>query len=108
MIKECKKCGSKNLYLESLIKGQDVMTANMVALKCKDCDSWLKWCSKDERKYYYANTQQKQDTKWQKLKEWVKENKYKQLDDRYIDKLVDVVDVNCLLDKMQELEGEYE
>lgn len=63
MIKECKKCGSKNLYLEPRIKGQDVMTADMVALKCKDCGSWLKWCPKDERKYYYASTQPKQDDK---------------------------------------------
>ena len=46
--------------------------------------------------------------KWQKLKEWLEENKYKQLDDRYIEELVDVVNVSCLLDKMQELEGEDE
>lgn len=71
MKKECKKCGSKNLYLEPRVKGQDIITADMVALKCKDCGSWLKWCPKDERKYYYANTQQKQDTKWEKLKEWL-------------------------------------
>lgn len=43
---------------------------------------------------------------WDKLKEWVKENKYKQLDDRYIEQLVDVVNIKCLLDKMQELEAE--
>ncbi len=48
----------------------------------------------------------KQDDKLQKLKEWVAENKYKQLDDRYIERLVDVVDVDCLLLKMQELEAE--
>lgn len=52
MIKQCKKCGSKNLYLEPRIKGQDVMTADMVALKCKDCGSWLKWCPKNERQFY--------------------------------------------------------
>ena len=46
--------------------------------------------------------------KWQKLKEWVEENKYKQLDDRYIEQLVDVVNVKSLLDKMQELEAENE
>lgn len=106
MIKECKKCGSKNLFLEPRIKGQDILTADMVALKCKDCGSWLKWCPKDERKYYFHNTLKKD--KWQKLKEWINENKYKQLDDRYIDELVDVVNVKCLLDKMQELEGEDE
>lgn len=53
MINLCKKCGSKNLYLEPRIKGQDILTADMVALKCKDCGSWLKWCPKDERKYYF-------------------------------------------------------
>ena len=68
MIKECKKCGSKNLYLEPRVKGQNVLTANMVALKCKDCGIWLKWCPKEDR-LYYLNKQQKD--KWQKLKEWL-------------------------------------
>lgn len=54
--------------------------------------------------YYLLYTRNK--NKWQKLKEWVEENKYKQLDDRYIEELVDVVNVKSLLDKMQELEGE--
>ena len=52
MIKQCTKCGSENLYLEPRVKGQDVLTANMVALKCKDCGNWLKWCPKDERQFY--------------------------------------------------------
>lgn len=65
MITTCKKCGSKNLCLEPRIKGQDVLTANMVALKCKDCDTWLKWCPKDERQFYLID-------KWQKLKEYLK------------------------------------
>ena len=67
MIKECKKCGSKNLYLEPRIKGQDVLTADMVALKCKDCGFWLKWCPKDERKFYLKQPKDQ----WQKLKEWL-------------------------------------
>lgn len=112
MIKQCTKCGSENLYLEPRVKGQDVMTANMVALKCKDCGAWLKWCPKDERKYYYANTQQKQDTKWQKLKERLK-NQITDL--RHIEiktktQSLRVNDaVNCfrqVLGQMQELEGE--
>ena len=49
-----------------------------------------------------------QSLQWQKLKEWVEENKYKQLDDRYIEQLVDVVNVKSLLEKMQELEVEDE
>ena len=112
MIKECKKCGSKNLYLEPRVKGQDILTADMVALKCKDCGAWLKWCPKDERKYYYANTQQKQDTKWQKLKEILK----RQIDidsKEYLESgfavFKNYVAVeNFILQKMQELEGEDE
>lgn len=87
MVKECKKCGSKNLYLEPRIKGQDVMTADMVALKCKDCGVWLKWCPKDERKFYLI----KPIDKWQKLKDWANYLCYFEL-----------------LDKMQELEAEDE
>ncbi|HIU06171.1 MAG TPA: hypothetical protein IAC46_01055 [Candidatus Onthoplasma faecigallinarum] len=71
MIKVCKKCGSKELYLEPRIKGQDCLTTAMVALKCKDCGCWIKWCPKDERKYY-LNKQSKD--KWQKLKEFIKSN----------------------------------
>lgn len=103
MIRECKKCGSKNLYLEPRVKGQDILTANMVALKCKDCGSWLKWCPKDERKYYYANTQQKQDTKWQELKEWLKKAIL-----RNKDNIISKYDYENVLVIMQELEGEDE
>lgn len=82
MITKCKKCGSNNLYLEPRIAGQDILTANMVALKCKDCSSWLKWCPKNERVNYLKiqdetgqnGTNQDeigQDIKWQKLKEWL-------------------------------------
>lgn len=114
MIKQCKKCGSKNLYLEPRVKGQDILTADMVALKCKDCGSWLKWCPKDERKYYYANTQQKQDTKWQKLKEWLEEqleyilfleNKFNKLK---LKAQTDKELLQVILNKMKELEGEDE
>lgn len=112
MKKECKKCGSKNLYLEPRIKGQDVMTADMVALKCKDCGSWLKWCPKDERKYYYANTNSKQDSKWQKLKEWLEEqqNNFK-LISKTLGKADYVLLSNCIksvLSEMAKLEGEDE
>lgn len=103
MIKECKKCGSKNLCLEPRVKGQDILSADMVALKCKDCGSWLKWCPKDERKYYYANTQQKQDTKWQKLKEWLNESISLMSDSaNYRQK----EQLKFVIQKMQELEGE--
>ena len=117
MIKECKKCGSKNLYLEPRIKGQDILTADMVALKCKDCGVWIKWCPKDERKYYYANTQQKQDTKWQKLKEWLEEKKSRNErrlkeapinTEFYIRVSVQGITINKILTIMQELEGEDE
>lgn len=48
----CKYCQSTNLVLESRIPGQDVLTANQVALRCGDCGMWLKWCPKDERQLY--------------------------------------------------------
>lgn len=48
----CKYCGSNNLVLEPKIEGQDVITADMVALKCGDCGKWLKWCPKAERVQY--------------------------------------------------------
>lgn len=110
MIKQCKKCGSKNLYLEPRIKGQDVMTADTVALKCKDCGVWLKWCPKDERKYYYTNKQSKD--KWQKLKEILK----RQIDiysKEYLESGFPVFKnyvavENFILQKMRELEGEDE
>lgn len=111
MIKECKKCGSKNLYLEPRIKGQDVLTADMVALKCKDCGFWLKWCPKDERKFYLKQPKDK----WQKLKEWVKEIKVsseKQMKearmntDYYARASVQNLTVKRVLQQMQELEGE--
>ena len=112
MINKCKKCGSKNLYLEPRIKGQDILSADMVALKCKDCGSWLKWCPKDERKYYVHNTLKKD--KWQKLKEYLK-NQIADL--RHIDVKTETQSlrindsVNCfrqIMHKMQELEVEDE
>lgn len=110
MIKECKKCGSKNLYLEPRVKGQDILLADIVALKCEDCGFWLKWCPKDERKFYLKQPKDK----WQKLKEWL-ENQI--VDLRNIDiktktQSLRVNDaVNCfrqVLWQMQELEGEDE
>ena len=98
MIKECKKCGSKNLYLEPRIKGQDVLTADMVALKCKDCGFWLKWCPKDERKFYLKQPKDK----WQILKEFI-ENRSACAGD-----VVQVRLIWDILEKMQEMEGDDE
>lgn len=108
MIKECKKCGSKNLYLEPRIKGQDVLTADMVALKCKDCGFWLKWCPKDERKFYLKQPKDK----WQKLKEWLKlqiDGLNEQLTDYDFDsdcRELSIENFEIMLQQMQELEGE--
>lgn len=112
MIKQCTKCGSENLYLEPRIKGQDVMSADMVALKCKDCGVWLKWCPKDERKDYIHKYPK---DKWQKLKEWVKnksiEIKRVNAINEEMAKIKDYIDMTyreCYI-KMQELEkGEQE
>ena len=75
----------------------------MVALKCKDCGAWLKWCPKNERKYYYHNTLKKD--KWQILKEFVVNRIYYagyDIQEHGSRVLTDIID------KMQELEGEDE
>ena len=90
-IKNCKYCGSSNLILEPRITGQNVLTADMVSLRCKDCGKWLKWCPKDERTFYYKKTK----TKWEKLKEWLTK------DTPYFCK-------QQVLNKMQELEKDNE
>ena len=46
LIKECKKCGSKNLVL------QQARPDGQVALVCADCGAWIKWCPKEERPFY--------------------------------------------------------
>lgn len=109
MITTCKKCGSKNLYLEPRIKGQDVLAAAMVALKCKDCGTWLKWCPKDERKFYFNKPIV---DKWQKLKDWLEEE---QKTFRKISKSLAKADyklhanyIENILLKIQELEKEDE
>lgn len=112
MITKCKKCESKNLYLEPRIAGQDILTADMVALKCKDCGSWLKWCPKNERVNYLKiqdktgqnRTKQDemgQDIKWQKLKEWLEKAIL-----RNKDNIISKNDYENVLVIMQELEGE--
>lgn len=92
-LRNCKQCGSlehKNNLRDDLCPNcyYDVGRFKEEREKTKADNKWL--------------------NKWQKLKEWVEENKYKQLDDRYIEQLVDVVNVKSLLEKMQELEGEDE
>lgn len=51
ILRECKYCGSKNLVLENKSK-LSIMEAPQVSLKCADCGKWIKWCPKDERKFY--------------------------------------------------------
>ena len=106
MIKECKKCGSKNLYLEPRINGQDILTSAMVALKCKDCGSWIKWCPKNKRVNYLKI--EKPD-KWQKLKEWLEEDiekNHKENDRTDLSIFLNYIAVEqYILQKMQELEG---
>ena len=48
---KCKYCGSENLYLENKTN-RNIMELPQVALKCANCGKWLKWCPKEERKYY--------------------------------------------------------
>ena len=51
----CKYCNSKNLILEQRSKEtDDILNAQQVALICKDCGKFIKWCPKSERKLYFA------------------------------------------------------
>ena len=108
MIKECKKCGSKNLYLEPRVKGQDILSADIVALKCEDCGFRLKWCPKDERKFYLKQPKDK----WQKLKEFIKtniEDDEQEYEKSQMPMFAHYLSVErFILNKMQELEGEDE
>lgn len=100
MITKCKKCGSNNLYLEPRIAGQDILTADMVALKCKDCGSWLKWCPKNERVNYLKIEEL---DKWQKLKEWL--DKCSNLKEKKTYMSFELI-ILIVKNKMRELEGE--
>ena len=51
---KCKYCGGE-LYLEPRQKDEPILTQPMVALKCKDCGKFIKWCPKDIRIYYMNN-----------------------------------------------------
>ncbi len=109
MIDKCKHCGSKELYLEPRIKGQDILTADMVALKCKSCGKWLKWCPKNERVNYLKIQDEKPD-KWHKLKEWLNKEaddvRYTPYDCRSLSSDFELWHLNKILEKMQELEAE--
>ena len=99
MVDKCKHCGSKELYLEPRVKGQDILMADMVALKCKSCGKWLKWCPKNERVNYLKIKEEKPD-KWQKLKEFISNRS------ACAGYVVQVRLIWDILEKMQELEGE--
>lgn len=61
----CKYCGCTDLVLEPRIKGQEVMNADMCALKCSACGKWLKWCPKTDR-YLYAKAKTMTNHEWLK------------------------------------------
>ena len=114
MITNCKKCGSRNLYLEPRVQGQDILTADMVALKCKDCGAWLKWCPKNERANYLKTQGQNrtkqdetgQNDKWQKLKEWLEQDIKNKSNIDYEFIQYQMEGERLVLEKMQELEAE--
>lgn len=79
IVRKCKYCGNENLILEPRIAGQDIMTADQVALKCADCGKWLKWCPKDERKFYLKKVDKDQQiaefkAENEKLQQQLKDN----------------------------------
>ena len=72
-IKKCKYCESENLYLAPKNEGEDPLTANTVAIKCKDCGKWLGWCPKADRELYGKIAEKPAETP--KVEQVVKEEK---------------------------------
>ena len=68
--RKCKYCGSTNLYIEPKNAGEDPLTADTVALKCRDCGKWLGWCAKANRSYYLRKAENFNET--QKVEEVIK------------------------------------
>jgi hypothetical protein len=95
----CKYCGSKNLYLEPRIEGQDVLTADMVSLKCGDCNKWLKWCPKTERQLFILKARKNN------INELREENE--KLKKMLSDKVLLVEDGSCDVDKLVDEDGWY-
>ena len=57
---KCKYCNSENLILEKRSKDdKHILDAQQVALICGNCGKYIKWCPKDERKFYWLNTNKK-------------------------------------------------
>ena len=53
-MEKCKYCESNEFILEPKNDGEDIITANMVALKCNKCGKWLKWVKKEDRRKYIS------------------------------------------------------
>ena len=56
---KCKYCESEDLYLEPKNPEENVIDADMVALKCKSCGKWLKWVRKTDRHKFIKEEQGK-------------------------------------------------
>lgn len=59
---KCKYCNSENLVLEQQsFETNDILKANRVALRCGSCGKFIKWCAKEDRKWYLSNCDLKTD-----------------------------------------------
>lgn len=59
---KCKYCNSENLVLEQQsFETNDILQANRVALRCGSCGKFIKWCAKEDRKWYLGNCDLKAD-----------------------------------------------
>ena len=52
IIEKCKYCGSTEFYLEAKDKDPDILNAQVVNVKCKECGKWLGYANKGEREHY--------------------------------------------------------
>lgn len=50
---KCKYCNSENLILkQDSFETDDILKANRVKLICANCGKFIKWCAKEDRKWY--------------------------------------------------------
>lgn len=52
LTKICPHCRGYNVGLLNVKDDKDIFTEKPVALGCEDCNSFIKWIAKKDRKYY--------------------------------------------------------
>lgn len=55
IIKNCPSCGSRDLILKARENNKNIFEASKVELRCNNCNRWIKWVPKKERKIYLGD-----------------------------------------------------